>query len=291
MADEEALVPGIDVTRPSVARVYDFWLGGKDHFTSDREMGRRMAELNPALPQLVRDNRAFLAAAAARAASAGIGQFLDLGAGLPTRPAIHDAAREVNKDARVCYVDNDLVAIRHAQALLARGAGLAAVNADLRDPDAVLAGPGVLSVIDLAQPVAVIFGAVLHFLPAEAAAAICARYIGRMAAGSWLIVSTGHYADAALAARLQETAAHARFFNHDAAAVADWLTGLEIVPPGICEARAWAAGTGGVPGDRAAYALAAAAIKTRYRGAPQPGVGAAQSGRWRGCPGLSRALA
>ena len=162
----------------------------------------------------------------------------------------------------MCYVDNDLVAIRHAQALLARGAGLAAINADLRDPDAVLAGPGVLSVIDLAQPMAVIFGAVLHFLPAEAAAAICARYIRRMAAGSWLIVSTGHYEDAALAARLQETAAHARFFNHDAAGVASWLRSLEIVPPGICEARAWAAGTGGVPGDRAAYALAAAAIKT-----------------------------
>lgn len=156
MADEEVLVPGIDTTRPSVARVYDFWLGGKDHYLCDREMGRRMAELNPALPQLVRDNRAFLAAAAGRAAEAGIGQFLDLGAGL----------------------------------------------------------------------------------------------------------STGHYDDAVLAARLQETAAHARFHNHDAATMAGWLTGLEIVPPGICEGRAWAAGTGGVPVDRQAYALAAAAIKT-----------------------------
>jgi O-methyltransferase involved in polyketide biosynthesis len=261
MADEEVLVPGIDTTRPSVARVYDFWLGGKDHYLCDREMGRRMAELNPALPQLVRDNRAFLAAAAGRAAEAGIGQFLDLGAGLPSHPAIHEAAREINKDTRVCYVDNDLVAVRHAQALLARGPGLASVSADLRDPDAVLADPGVLSVIDLAQPTAVIFGAVLHFLPAEAAAAICARYVNRMAAGSWLIVSTGHYDDAVLAARLQETAAHARFHNHDAATMASWLTGLKIVPPGICEGRAWAAGTGGVPVDRQAYALAAAAIK------------------------------
>jgi O-methyltransferase involved in polyketide biosynthesis len=261
MADEEVLVPGIDVTRPSVARVYDFWLGGKDHFTSDREMGRRMAELNPALPQLVRDNRAFLAAAAGRAAEAGIGQFLDLGAGLPSHPAIHEAARAAVKDARVCYVDNDLVAVRHAQALLARGAGLAAISADLRAPDAVLSDPGVLSVIDLAQPTAVIFGAVLHFFPTDAAAAICARYMSRMAPGSWLIVSTGHYEDAELAARLQETAAHARFYNHGAADLADWLKDFELVPPGICEGRAWAAGTGGVPTDRAAYALSGAAIK------------------------------
>lgn len=83
MTTEEPLVPGIDVTTPSVARVYGFRLGGKDNFAVDRETGSRMAELNPSLPRLVRDSRRFLCAAAARAAAAGIGQFLDLGAGLP----------------------------------------------------------------------------------------------------------------------------------------------------------------------------------------------------------------
>ena len=107
---------GIDVTRPSVARVYDYWLGGKDNFASDREMGGRMAEVNPALPQLVRHNREFICAAAARAAAAGISQFLDLGSGLPAHPAVHEAVRQVIPDARVCYVDIDPVAVAVANA-------------------------------------------------------------------------------------------------------------------------------------------------------------------------------
>lgn len=262
VADTDPLVPEVDVTRPSIARVYDFWLGGNNNFPIDRETGHRMAELNPALPQLVRDNRAFLAAAAARAAADGIGQFLDLGAGLPSQPAVHEAARQANPDARVCYVDNDPSAVRHAQALLADGRGVAAVAADLTDREAVLTHSGVRAVIDIAQPTAIILGAVLHFMPPETAAAVCAGYMSRAAAGSWLIVSTGHYADADLAARVQATATHARFWNHDAAGVATWLAGLEIVSPGICEGRAWIAGTGGVPSSRAAHVLAAAAVKT-----------------------------
>lgn len=87
MTDENPPVGGIDVTRPSVARVYDYWLGAKNNFASDRDMGSRMAEVNPALPQLVRQNREFICAAAARAAAAGISQFLDLGSGLPSHPS------------------------------------------------------------------------------------------------------------------------------------------------------------------------------------------------------------
>ena len=90
---------GIDVTRPSVARVYDYWLGGKDNFASDRDMGGRMAELNPALPQLVRHNREFICAAAARAAAAGISQFLDLGSGIPTVGNVHEIAQAVDPTA------------------------------------------------------------------------------------------------------------------------------------------------------------------------------------------------
>jgi len=120
---EDGLPAGIDVTRPSVARVYDYWLGGKDNFASDRQMGERMAEVNPALPQLVRHNREFICAAAARAAATGIRQFLDLGSGLPAHPAVHEAVRAIIPDARVCYVDIDPVAVRHGQALLPRAKG------------------------------------------------------------------------------------------------------------------------------------------------------------------------
>jgi len=254
---------GIDATRPSIARVYDYWLGGKNNFASDRDMGGRMAEVNPSLPQLVRHNREFICAAAARAATAGISQFLDLGSGLPAHPAVHEAVREVIPDARVCYVDIDPVAVLHGKELLARGAGLAAVRADLTEPDTVLADPQVRAVIDMSEPVAVIMAAVLHFLSADSAAAICARYMSRAAPGSWLIVSTGHYEDRELAGRLQQTATHTRFWNHDAADLASMLAGLEPIGPGVCEARRWIAGTGGEPVGKPVYALAGVAVKSR----------------------------
>jgi hypothetical protein len=254
---------GIDVTRPSVARVYDYWLGGKDNFASDREMGWRMAQVNPALPDLVRHNREFICAAAARAAGAGIRQFLDLGSGLPAHPAVHEAVREVIPDARVCYVDVDPVAVRHGEALLARGEGLAAVRADLTDTETVLADPQVRAVIDMSQPVAVVLAAVLHFLPADSAAAVCARYMSRAVRGSWLIVSSGHYEDKELADRLQQTATHTRFWNHSAADLASMLAGLEPVAPGVCEVRRWMTGTGGEPEGRPVYALAAVGVKSR----------------------------
>lgn len=263
VTDENPPAGGIDVTRPSVARVYDFWLDGKDNFAVDRDMAGRMAELNPALPQLVRQNRQFVCAAAARAAAAGISQFLDLGAGLPARPAVHEAVREVNPGARVCYLDIDPVAVLHGEALLARGDGLATVQADLTGPETVLANPEVRSVIDMTQPTAIILAAVLHFLPAGPAAALCAGYMSRAARGSWLIVSCGHYEDEKLATRLKQTATHARFWNHHAADLASFVGGLEPVAPGVCEARRWIAGIGGVPSGTPAYALAAVAVKSR----------------------------
>lgn len=254
---------GVDATRPSIARVYDYWLGGKDNFASDRDMGGRMAEVNPSLPQLVRHNREFICVAAARAASAGISQFLDLGSGLPAHPAVHEAVREVIPDARVCYVDIDPVAVLHGKELLARGAGLAAVQADLTEPETVLADPQVRAVIDRSEPVGVIMAAVLHFLPADSAAAVCAGYMSLAAPGSWLIVSTGHYEDRELAGRLQQTATHTRFWNHDAADLASMLARLEPVGPGVCEARRWIAGTGGEPAGKPVYALAGVGVKPR----------------------------
>ena len=254
---------GIDVTRPSVARVYNYWLGGTDNFASDRDMGGRMAEVNPALPQLVRHNREFICAAAARAAAAGISQFLDLGSGLPAHPAVHEAVREIIPDARVCYVDTDPAAVIHGEALLARGDGLAAVRADLTEPETVLADPRVRAVIDMSEPVAVILAAVLHFLPADSAASVCAAYMDRAAQGSWMIVSCGHYQDIELATRLQQTATHARFWNHDAADLASTLAGLDPVGPGVCEADGWIAGSGGEPTGKPAYVLAGVGVKSR----------------------------
>ncbi len=149
----------------------------------------------------------------------------------------------------------------YGEALLTGGDGLAAAQADLTEPETVLGDPTVRSVIDMTQPTAIILAAVLHFLPARSAAAVCAGYVSRAARGSWLIVSCGHYPDEELAARLQQTATHARFWNHDAADLASFLAGLEPVAPGVCEARKWIAGTGGVPSGKNAYALAAVGAK------------------------------
>jgi hypothetical protein len=228
MTDENPPEGGIDVTRPSV----------------DRDMGSRIAEVNPALHQLVRQNREFICAAAARAAAAGISQFLDLGSGLPSHPAVYEAVREVIPDARVCYVDIEPNAVLHGETLLARGEGLAAAQADLADPDAVLANPHVRAVIDMAQPTALILAAVPHFMSANEAAALCGDYMRRAAPGSWLIVSSGHYQDKELASRLQETATHTRFRNHSAADLASMLGGLDPGEPG----PSGASGASGEPG-------------------------------------------
>jgi hypothetical protein len=114
----------MDTSKPNIARVYDYWLGGKDNYAADRDVAGRMLAHDPGLRNRVRDNREFVTGVARQAAHRGIAQFIDLGAGLPTHPSVHEAARGVNPRARVAYVDNDPVVVSHAQALLATGAGL-----------------------------------------------------------------------------------------------------------------------------------------------------------------------
>jgi hypothetical protein len=141
--------PGIDTTRPNIARVYDYLLGGKDNFAVDRELAGQLLSVNPGMEQWARSNRAFVVAAAARAArEGGVAQFLDLGAGLPTHPAVHEAVREVNPAARVAYVNFDPVAVVHSRALLAKGDGLAAFQADPTDPETVFADPELAKILD-----------------------------------------------------------------------------------------------------------------------------------------------
>jgi len=258
----ESDIPGLDTSRPNIARVYDWWLGGRDNFAADRAVAANMAEINPALVQMVRDNRSFVCAAVARAAKAGIGQFLDLGSGLPTQPSVHEAVRMVSPDAGVCYVDVDSVAAVHARALLASGAGLAAAEADLTRPGEVFANPDVARVIDPARPMCVILAAVLHFLDTAAAQQVAAAYASLVPAGSWLVVSVGHYEDLALHDRMCAAFPSQPYRNHGTADIAAWLTGLELVPPGIAEAKRWIMGVSPAePSDRPAYTLCAAAIK------------------------------
>jgi hypothetical protein len=260
---ERGTVEGLDTTRPNIARVYDYWLGGKDNFAADRELARTMTEVNPGIPAMARANREFITAAVRKVAEAGVGQFLDLGAGLPTRPAVHDAACAVNPDARVVYVDNDPVVVSHASALLATEPGISAAEADITQPDEVLAHPAVRKSIDWAEPVCVILAAILHFRDGAAAGRLVAAYADAASAGSWLAVSVfcGRDDDMEMRSRAAYTAA--RFWVHGTADVARWLDGLELVPPGICEARRWVSGLSGTP-SRGGWALCALAVKPEH---------------------------
>jgi hypothetical protein len=253
--------PAFDTSKPNIARVYDYWLGGKENFAVDRDVAARMLEHDPELRQRVRDNRKFVTGAAGRAAEQGIIQFIDLGAGLPARPSVHEAARAVSPLARVVYVDNDPVVVSHAEALLAKGEGLAVTNADLRNPDAVLCDPGLRGVIDFAQPVCVMIAAVAHFLPAAQATEILARYMEPLAAGSWLAISFAHFVDEELLAKLYALHTTAPFQNHGTAELASFLGGLDLMPPGIAEVRRWLSGVGGTPTGKSAYMLCGVGTK------------------------------
>ena len=236
-----AMTAGFDTSVPNMARVYNYWLGGKDHFPADRAEADYLLGIYPPLRDLVRENRAFVTRAVAWAAGQGISQFIDLGAGLPASPAVHQAARAVLPGARVAYVDTDPVVLAHARALLATGDGVTAVAADLRDPAAVLADEELRTVIDPAQPAGVILGAVLHFLDAGTARAVTAGYARLMAPGSYLIISVACNDDEMLGKRLAQQYTAATWHNHPAEVVESFFDGLELAGPGVTEAQTWRA--------------------------------------------------
>jgi hypothetical protein len=173
---------------PHPARIYDYWLGGKDNFAIDRELGERAIELVPEMRIYARANRDFLVRAVRFLCSAGIRQFLDVGAGLPTSPNVHEIAQQSDPDSRVVYVDNDPMVFLHAEALMAKGVKTAVVRADMRDDEDVIVQAGKL--IDFSAPVGLMFVACLHHLEDEDdPGGLVARYLEKMAPGSYLVLS------------------------------------------------------------------------------------------------------
>jgi hypothetical protein len=181
---------GVDVSVAHSARVYDWWLGGKDNFAVDRELGQRIVDLVPTTGASCRANRAFLHRAARMIARAGVHQFLDLGAGLPTMDNTHAVVQRVDPANRVVYVDYDPLVLAHARALLAGYGPTYVAQADIRDPDAIVTHPEVTAVIDFTAPVCVLAVAVLHFITdTEDPNAIVNRLRQAMAPGSYLVLS------------------------------------------------------------------------------------------------------
>src|SRR6266545_5532226 len=162
---------GVDTNTPNVARVWDYQLGGKDNFAADRAAADALNEAcrrvgAPDGRVVARENRDFLGRAVRYLAGpAGIRQFIDIGAGLPTQGNVHQIAQQVNPDAVVVYVDYDPLVLVHGRALLADNAHTIVIHADAREPDDILTRPDLRALIDLDQPVAVLLVAVLHLLP------------------------------------------------------------------------------------------------------------------------------
>ena len=233
-----------DPSVPSIARVYDYFLGGKDHFASDRALADKMIEMAPLVPVITRENRQFVVRAVTWAASGGIGQFLDLGCGMPTSPDTLESARRVIRDARVAYVDNDPVVLSHLNARVAKGTpGVTVVASDVREVPVIL--DGVRAEIDLSRPVCLIMGFLLHFFTADEARDLVARYTAALAPGSLLVLSAIHVetqgADEGFAGY---SSAVAPVYNHSAAEFASFLDPLDLLPPGVVDARRWGARPG-----------------------------------------------
>ncbi len=190
MVQTEVAPPGVDPTTPTTARLYDFYLGGTANYASDRAMAKRMFELVPEVSEGAWANRGFHQRAALWMAERGIRQFLDIGAGLPTQGNTHEVVLKFAPDARVVYVDIDPMVSAHASALLTGGGSTTFIQADLRDPDAILGSPELRKVIDFAEPVGLLITAVMHFVTdGDDPWGVMTRYVAALAPGSYLALS------------------------------------------------------------------------------------------------------
>jgi|SRR5450756_2209961 len=243
---------GIRTDIPHPARVYDYILGGKDNFAADREMAERGMQLAPEMLDSSRGNRDFLVRAVAFLRDAGIRQFLDIGTGLPLSPNTHEIAGQGHPDARTVYVDNDPVVFMRAEALMADDVMTAVVRADLRDADAVLARASEL--LDFAQPVALMFVAVLHCIKeCDEAVAIAARYLAALAPGSYLVLS--HSTDEFAPDRMRQASAEAEkrgavWVPRGKDDILRMFNGRELIDPGLVLVSRWRP-AGGVPAHNA----------------------------------------
>jgi hypothetical protein len=241
----EEVAARIDTGVAHPARVYDYWLGGKDNFAADREAAEQVIAVRPRIRADVRANRAFLGRAVRYlAADAGIRQFLDIGTGLPSADNTHEVAQSAAPDSRVVYADNDPIVLAHARALLtSTPEGVTDyVDADLRDTGQVLAQAA--RTLDLSQPAAVMLIAVLHHIPDTADPyGIVAQLTAAIAPGSYLVIShpaadidTEAVAEVARRYNARVPAGQQRRSHEE---MARFFDGLELLEPGIVQTTQW----------------------------------------------------
>ncbi|MEQ4305455.1 SAM-dependent methyltransferase [Plantactinospora sp. B6F1] len=192
----DGLPADIDLTRPSAARVYDYFLGGAHNFEIDRQLAEQIAGMTPNLAETMRAGRAFLRRGVRMLVDEGIDQFLDIGSGIPTVGNVHEVAQALNPAARIAYVDIDPVAVAHSRSILAGNEHTGVIHADLREPERILAEAEKLGVIDLRRPVAVLLAGVVHFIPdSDDPQRILATLRAGTVPGSYLLISHSTYED------------------------------------------------------------------------------------------------
>lgn len=243
---------GVDLSTPSAARVYDWYLGGNHNWAVDRKFGQAAMDMFPLIPKLAQHNRRWLRRVVRSAIEAGITQFVDLGAGVPTAGAVHEVVADHTDDpsARVVYVDNEPVAAAHSSLILEKQAAqdwTAVVEADIRRPADVLASGTLGRLIDFDRPVCVLMVAVLHFVDDDAdIPAILNAYTGRLSSGSWLAIShiSNDGAPPEQAEQLQRFADSYKNtqnpgYLRDREEVAGWFTGMNVLNPGVVALQDW----------------------------------------------------
>ncbi|WP_405867593.1 MULTISPECIES: SAM-dependent methyltransferase [unclassified Streptomyces] len=236
--------PQIDTSRPHPARVYDWWLGGKDNYPVDEELARRILAADGTVVRGARANRRFMQRAVRTAAEAGIRQFLDIGTGIPTEPNLHQVAQQSAPESKVVYADNDPIVLRHAEALLHGSAEGSTdyIHADVRDPEAILRLAG--ESLDFAQPVALSLVALTHYLGDEEddVFGLVKGYVEVLAPGSFLILSQVS-PDLAPEGVAKATELFRRsgtpFYPRTLPEFSRFFEGLELLGPGVIPVYGW----------------------------------------------------
>jgi hypothetical protein len=243
--DEAAAGQAVDVNTPSVARMYDFYLGGKDNYSVDRKAVEELDKVVPSTRPLAINNRRFLRRAVrVLAEDYGVRQFLDHGSGLPTQDNVHQVAQRIDADARVVYVDNDPIVLAHGRALLEENANTAVIQADMRDTEEIFGHGDVRRLIDLSKPVAALFVSVMHCIPDSSdPGALLRRVVDRLPSGSYVVVNQLVSEDKAtrdfVTNFMAESTGDRWGRVRQAHEVERYFDGLELLEPGLGEINDW----------------------------------------------------
>ncbi|WP_309109775.1 SAM-dependent methyltransferase [Saccharothrix sp.] len=235
----------IDLGRPSIARVYDYWLGGAHNFAVDRAVGDKVLADVPILKNVILNHRAFLRRAVRYLLSQGIRQFLDLGSGIPTVGNVHEIAQAVDPDVKVVYVDIDPVAVAHSRAILTGNESVNVLQTDVRDARGVLKSPEVQDLLDFDRPIAVLMIALLHFIPdSDDPHGIVAAYRDAIPPGSFLAVSHAGYEEGEWnpawdEARGTYNRGVSEMTYRKKSEVEALFEGFELVEPGVARLPLW----------------------------------------------------